>query len=181
MTTSLWLALISSFSGLAGVTLGAVLAGRSQSRQWTRDRQVGACAAIVVQSTRVQLALRQQWRRAQRVDWSPWNEALAEISLIAASSEVVEAAGEMDQLFWQNTELVIRGEINDEMAWEVAVQGMEAARLNFINNAKRHVIGSRSRLDRLPIRRPELSEPWPAGPTSANPSPATNSAERLDP
>ncbi|MFD3400996.1 hypothetical protein ACFWUU_09985 [Kribbella sp. NPDC058693] len=172
MTTALWLALISSLSGLAGVTLGAVLASRSQSRQWTRDRQVGACVAIVVQSTRVQLALRQQWRRAQRVDWAPWNEALAEISLIATTAEVVDAAGEIDQLFWQTTELD-RGELNNEIAWEAAVQGMEAARLNFINVAKKHVIGSRGRLERLPVRRPQSSEAWPAGPSPATSGPAS--------
>ncbi|MFI6833090.1 hypothetical protein ACIBG5_38660 [Kribbella sp. NPDC050241] len=167
MTTSLWLALISSFSRLAGVALGAALTGQAQRRQWTRDRQVGACTAIVVQSTRVQLALRQQWRRAQRVDWAPWNEALAEISLIVATPAGVEAAGEMDELFWQNSEMVVRGELNDETAWEAASQRMEAARLNFINTAKRHVIGSRSRLNRLPIRRPQSPDGWPASPSPA--------------
>jgi hypothetical protein len=94
MTTPVWLAVISSASGLVGVTLGAALTGRVQRRQWARGTQVDACAGIVVESTRVQLALRRQWRNADRVDWVPWNEALAQISLVADPS-VVEAAGDI--------------------------------------------------------------------------------------
>jgi hypothetical protein len=36
---------------------------------------------IVVESTRVQLSLRGRWKHDQRVDWVPWYEALAKISL----------------------------------------------------------------------------------------------------
>jgi hypothetical protein len=44
---------------------------------------------------------------------------------------------------------------------------MEAARLTFVNTAKRHVLGSVDRLDRLPIRRPQGYIP---GVSSAPPS-----------
>jgi hypothetical protein len=101
----------------------------------------------------VQLSLRGQWKHDQRVDWAPWNEALAKISLVADRA-VVEAAGEIDAVFWRHSDRINRGEITDEAAWFTATEPMEAARLAFVNTAKRHVLGSADRLDRLPIRRP---------------------------
>ena len=53
-----WPAIISSVSALLGVPMGGFLTGRVQKRQWARGQQIEACAAIVVESTRVQLALR---------------------------------------------------------------------------------------------------------------------------
>jgi len=41
LTTSLWLAAISTASGLIGVSLGAFLTARVQKKQWTRGKQVG--------------------------------------------------------------------------------------------------------------------------------------------
>ncbi|GAA4581081.1 hypothetical protein GCM10023176_61520 [Micromonospora coerulea] len=153
MSTLLWPAIISSVSALLGVAMGGFLTARGQERQWARGQQIEACAAIVVESTRVQLSLRGQWKHDQRVDWMPWNEALAKISLVADRS-VVEAAGEVDAVFWQHSDRIDRGEIADEAAWFVATELMEAARLAFVNIAKRHVLGSADRLDRLPVRRP---------------------------
>lgn len=153
MTTPVWLAVVSSASGLAGVTLGAALTGRVQRRHWAMSRQVDACTAIVVESTRVQLALRRQWRHGERVDWVPWNDALAEISLVADPA-VVDAAGDVDREFWRHSDLIERGELNDEAAWVAASGVMEAARIGFVNAAKKHVIGSGKRLEQLPIRRP---------------------------
>jgi hypothetical protein len=83
----------------------------------------------------------------------PWNEALAQISLVADPS-VVEAAGDIDEVFWRHSDLIDRGEVQDETAWVAAVGLMEAARLAFVNAAMEHVLGSGKRLDRLPIRRP---------------------------
>jgi hypothetical protein len=153
MMTSLLLAVISSASGLIGVSLGAFLTAQIQKRQWTRGKQVDACAAIVVESTRVQLALRRQWKHQELVDWVPWNEALAGISLVADRT-VVDAAGDIDEVFWRHSYRIDRGEIKDEAAWFAATSPMEAACLAFVNAAKEHVIGSSERLDRLPIRRP---------------------------
>lgn len=151
---ALWLAIVSSLSGLIGVTLGAFLTAWVQRRQWARGKQVDACTAIVVESTRVQLALRQQWKHKVRVDWLPWNEALAGISL-AGDPTVVDAAGDIDEVFWRHSDRIDRGEIKDEAAWFAATGPMEAARLAFVNIAKRDVIGSNKRLDQLPIRRPD--------------------------
>ena len=153
MSTLPWSAIISSVSALLGVAVGGVLTARVQKRQWARGQQIEACTAIVVESTRVQLWLRGQWKHDQRVDWMPWNEALVKISLVADRA-VVEAAGEIDAVFWRQSDRIDRGEITDEAAWFAATEPMETARLAFVNTAKRHVLGSRDRLDRLPIRRP---------------------------
>ena len=112
----MWLAVISSASGLIGVGLGAFLTGRVQKRQWARGQQIDACAAIVVKSTRVQLALQRQWKHQERVDWVPWNEALARISLVADRA-VVDAAGDVDEVFWRHSDRIDRGEIKSEADW----------------------------------------------------------------
>jgi hypothetical protein len=57
-------------------------------------------------------------------------------------------------VFWRHSERIDRGEVTDEAAWFEATEPMEAARLAFVNTAKRYVLGSADRLDRLPIRRP---------------------------
>jgi hypothetical protein len=87
---------------------GGFLTARVQKRQWARGQQIEACATIVVESTCVQLALRGQWKHDQRVDWTPWNEALAKISLVADRT-VVDAAGETDAVFWQHNDRLDRG------------------------------------------------------------------------
>jgi hypothetical protein len=56
---------------LVGVAMGGFLTARVQKRQWARGQQIEACAAIVVESTRVQLSPRGQWKHDQRVDWAP--------------------------------------------------------------------------------------------------------------
>jgi hypothetical protein len=167
VSTPLWPAMISSVSALLGVAVGGFLTARVQKRQWARSQQIEACAVIVVESTRVQPSLRGQWKHDQRVDWVPWNEALAKISLVADRA-VVEAAGEVDAVFWRHSDRIDRGEVTDEAAWFEATEPMEAARLAFVNTAKRHVLGSADRLDRLPIRRPSGYMP---GVSSTPPSP----------
>lgn len=72
-----WLAiLISGASGavvtLLGVAAGGVIAGRSQRLQWTRDKQLDACAEVVQEPTRMQLALLQHWRGGTAADWTAW-------------------------------------------------------------------------------------------------------------
>jgi hypothetical protein len=47
---------------------------------------------------------------------------------------------------------------------------MEAARLAFVNTAKRHVLGSADRLGRLPIRRPSGYLPGVSSSTPPSPS-----------
>ena len=165
-STVLWPAIISSVSALLGVAMGGFLTARVQKRQWARGQQIEACAAIVVESTRVQLSLRGQWKHDQRVDWVSWNEALAKISLVADRA-VVEAAGETDAVFWRHSDRIDRGEITDEAAWFAATEPMEAARLAFVNTAK-HPCWARRVGCRSATR--QASATGPARPTSVTSS-----------
>jgi hypothetical protein len=70
---------------------GGAIASRSQRRQWARDQQLGACAAVIQESTRMQIALRQQRRYGQAADWTAWNQALAMIWL-ARTQDVIAGA-----------------------------------------------------------------------------------------
>jgi hypothetical protein len=61
-----WDVLASSAGGaavtLVGVFAGATLTSRVQKQQWSRDKQINACAGVLAESTRMQLALRRAWK-----------------------------------------------------------------------------------------------------------------------
>ncbi|MCA2216317.1 hypothetical protein [Jidongwangia harbinensis] len=161
--------MITGSAALFGVSLGALVTAQVQKRQWALGRQVDACAAIVVESTRLQLAIRRHWKHQVDVDWGAWNDALAEISLVADGA-VVDAAGEVDAVFWQQTERIERGQVIEEADWFAVTAVMEEVRLDFVNSAKRHVIGSTRRLAQLPVRRPAGYMPGTVqGPASLDP------------
>jgi hypothetical protein len=103
---TVWLPILASSAGGAAVTLlgvaaGGLLAGRSQMRQWIRDKQISACTAIIEESTQMQLALLRLQRQGHEPDWTAWNQALAVIWLVGIP-EVITAAGKMDRVFWIN-------------------------------------------------------------------------------
>ena len=66
----------------------------------------------------------------------------------------------------------IVGTVEANVGRATTVQGMEAARLNFINTAKKHVIGSRSRLERPLIHRSQSSDVGLPAQHPRTPSPA---------
>lgn len=79
---------------LLGVLVGSALSNRSQTRQWSRDRQADACAQVLRESSNVMIELAglngQQVEAAPdglrirtSIDWKPWNEALAMVNLVA--------------------------------------------------------------------------------------------------
>lgn len=114
----MWLPIIASSAGgavvtLLGVIAGGLIANRSQSRQWIRDKQIGACTAIIGESTQVQLALLRQQRHDGEADWTAWNQALAVIWLVGIP-EVIDAARKMDRIFWVNGTRIKTGQITDD-------------------------------------------------------------------
>lgn len=158
MTT--WLPIIASSAGGAAVTLlgvaaGAFMASRSQTRQWIRDKQIGACTAIVEESTQMQLVLLRQQRHGHQADWTAWNQALAGVWLVSIP-EVINAAAKMDRVFWVNGTRIKAGLMTDEDAWALAREQMESARLDFINAARRYVVRSLVPVTDLPAARPRL-------------------------
>jgi len=161
-----WVPLVVSSAAGALVTLlgaitGGVIASRSQRRHWIRDKQVDACAAIVAESTSAELAMRRLWRRQEKVDWKPWNQALALVSLVGAP-EAIAAAEKMDATFWRST-LRMRdiGEF-DENSWSEIVQELRSARMTFINVTRSDILGGRYALERLPIIIPPAPPKPPA-------------------
>jgi hypothetical protein len=73
-------------------------------------------------------------------------------------------------VFWQQTERIERGQVIEESDPFAVTAVMEAVRLDFVNTAKRHVMGSTRRLDQLPVRRPAGYMPGTVqGPTSLDP------------
>ncbi|MEE1831016.1 hypothetical protein [Streptomyces sp. SP17KL33] len=142
---------------LSGVVAGAVLANRSQKQHKTRDRQIDACAAVVAESTRAQVAIRRAWKEGGAVDWTAWNIALGTVSLVG-EPPMVTAAARMDEVFWRHSNQFIRGVTHDERAWDRARDLMEAARLEFINVA-RGILDAGQPMTEAPVRRPPLPDP----------------------
>ncbi|MFJ2158144.1 hypothetical protein [Streptomyces sp. NPDC087856] len=149
---------------LSGVVAGAVLANRSQKQHRTRDRQIDACAAVVAESTRVQIAILRAWKEGGTVDWTAWNIALGTIWLVG-KPPMVGAAARMDEIFWRYSNQFIRGEVTDEGAWGTVRDLMEAARLDFINVA-RDMSEAGGPMTEVPVRRPLLPDP-PGPPNSS--------------
>jgi hypothetical protein len=155
-----WIPVVVSSAGAAlaallGAVIGGVIASRSQRRHWTRDKQVDACAAIVTESTRAELAMRRLWRRDEKVDGKPWNQALALISLVGAPAAIA-AAEKMDATFWQSTLRMEELGAFDEASWSEIVQALRSVRLDFINVAREDIVGVRHRLEHLPIILPPV-------------------------
>jgi hypothetical protein len=173
-----WVPIVISSAGGAIVTLlgavtGGVIASRSQRRHWIRDKQVDACAAIVAESTRGQLAMRRLWRRGERADWGPWNLALALISL-TASPAVIAAAEKMDATFWRSTRRMEEREEFDEEIWMQVVEDLQLVRRDFINCARKEIVGMHQDIERLPIVTPPARNGHGhAGTPSAGPADAT--------
>jgi hypothetical protein len=155
-----WIPVVVSSAGGALVTLlgavtGGAIASRSQRRHWTRDKQVDACAAIVAESTRAELAMRRLWRRDEKVDWKPWNQALALISLVGTHAAIA-AAEKMDARFWHSTLRMEKLGTFDEASWSEIVQDLRSVRLDFINVAREEIVGASHGLERLPIILPPV-------------------------
>lgn len=149
---------------LIGVFVGAALTRRTQERQWSRDRRLEACKGVIVQATRIQRALWRRWEYGEEVEWVAWNEALAALWLLG-DSDLVDAAAQIDEAFFRQTRRIKQGEIADLQTWKPARDLMEAARLNFINVARKQVLGAHAPMSKsLPDRPGEpVDTPSPGG------------------
>ncbi len=153
---------------LIGVLVGSGLSSRSQQRQWSRDRQADACAQILRESSNVLIEFAvlsgQQIEVAPDgspvptvMDWRPWNEALAMISLVA-NYDIVEAAQAIDAELWPVHIQIKRGWTGDG-DWPRLRNPIEARRQDFVNIARKHFAASGPALRRL-TGRPAADDPF---------------------
>jgi hypothetical protein len=152
---------VSGVSGTAvtllGVITGGAITSRAQRRQWNRDKQIDASTVLIQESTRMQLALRQQWKYGDDIDWTAWNQALAVMWLVGTPDSIA-GARQMDRVFWHCSARIRRGWKPDEDAWVTVRDVMESARLEFINVARRKLAESGEPVDEVPVARLPLSE-----------------------
>lgn len=120
-------------TALIGVVTGPLLTSRTDRRHWSRDKQIEACAAMVAESTRIQLALRRAWREGDTVDWIPWNVALGTIWMVGTPA-VVAAAAVIDEVFWEYGDHFVQRTATSEELWAEARDCMETSRLRFITS-----------------------------------------------
>jgi hypothetical protein len=142
---------------LLGVITGGAIASRAQRRQWNRDKQIDACTVLIQESTRMQLALREQWKYGRDIDWTTWNQALAVMWLVG-TPDIIAAARKMDRAFWHCSARIRRGWKPDEGAWATVRDNMESARLEFINVARLKLTESAEPVNEIPVARLPLSE-----------------------
>jgi hypothetical protein len=142
---------------LLGVITGGAIASRSQQRQWARDKQIDGCAAVIQESARMQLALRERWTHGQETDWTAWNQALSMLWLVGTSDVITQALW-LDRAFWLCGARINNRQITDEDTWAVTRDYLESARLDFINTARRRVVNAKTTVNEVPVARPPLSE-----------------------
>ena len=153
---------------LLGVLAGSALSNRSQTRQWSRDRQADACAQVLRESSNLLIELARLSgqpvnpapdgvRVPTSMDWKPWNEALAMVNLVAAH-DIVEAAHAIDAEFWPVHQQIKRG-WPKEGDWYGLRSPIEARRQDFVNIARRHLAPPGTPLRRL-TGRPADDDPF---------------------
>jgi hypothetical protein len=153
---------------LLGVLVGSALSNRSQTRQWSRDRQADACAQVLRESSNVMIELAELngqqvepvsdgVRIRTPLDWKPWNEALAMVNLVA-DNDIVEAAHAIDAEFWPVHQQVKRG-WTEEGDWYKLRNLIEVRRQDFVNVARKHLAPPGTPLRRL-TGRPADDDPF---------------------
>jgi hypothetical protein len=162
-------------AALAGVAAGAVLTSRSQARQWFRDEQVRACADVLRESTKIILEYEVASRksRKQQVNWIPWNEALAVISIVG-DQRIVRAAVRIDASFWPASSKIDSLSVTDD-EWFTLRDHIEALRLDFINTSRKVLGRSGAPLQHI-LGRP-ANWIWPGTQSAPSPVPSSDNSK----
>jgi hypothetical protein len=154
---------------LLGVLAGSLLSNRSQSRQWSRDRQADACAQVVRESSNLLIEFTKLvWQPPDPaadgmnvptpIDWRPWNEALTVLDLVADHA-IVEAAHAVDEQIWLVHQQVKRGWV-PVGGWIALRDLVDARQQDFVNIARRRLAADGPPLRRLTGRPPADSPVW---------------------
>lgn len=159
---------------LLGVVAGSYVSSRTQRVQRSWDRQTDACAQVLRESAAILVALARVAKEAARspgavsdVDWRPWNDALAMVSLVA-DHDVAEAAHAIDEQIWRAHLTLARGPSTAER-WFALRDEVEGRRRLFTVIARRRLAVPGPVPHRL-HGRPDTNDPvWerPEPPSSA--------------
>lgn len=159
-----WDAIVTTTSAalttLLGVVTGAALSRRSQQRQWSLDRQTNACMAVLRESSALLVALSVLSGRCSSSsaapDWRTWNEALAEVSLVA-DHNIVEAANALDEEIWR-VHLELKRGPSPADNWFALRERIEASRRAFTEQVRQRLTSPGPPLRRL-TGRPAPDDP----------------------
>jgi hypothetical protein len=133
---------------LLGVLVGSILSTRSQSEQWSRERQADACAQVLRESSNLLIEfMKLVWQQPAPtpdganiptpIDWRPWNGALTVIDLVAAHAIVV-AAHAIDEQIWRIHQQVKRGWV-PVGGWLGVREHIDARQQDLVNIARRRL------------------------------------------
>lgn len=154
---------------LLGVLAGSILSSRSQSEQWSRERQADACSRVLRESSNLLIEFTKLvWQQPAPaadganiptpLDWRPWNEALTVIDLVADHT-IVEAAHAIDEQIWRVHQQVKRGWVPTG-EWLAVRELVDARQRDFVNIARRRLAAKGPPLNRLTGRPPSDSPIW---------------------
>ena len=76
-------------------------------------------------------------QRIEASRWAPWNQALAAVNLLA-DPRIVEAAHQIDALFWELHLKIARSKVDDE-EWVAIRARVRVAQLNFVNTVRARI------------------------------------------
>ncbi|MEU1202386.1 hypothetical protein ABZ446_40070 [Streptomyces sp. NPDC005813] len=131
---------------LLGVVAGSFVSNRTQRGQRSWERQTDACAQVLRESAAILVALARLAKetRAQpagttvsAVDWRPWNDALAVVSLVA-DHEVAHSAHSIDEEIWR-THIALTREASTQDQWFALRDRIEGRRRSFTEVARRRL------------------------------------------
>jgi hypothetical protein len=134
---------------LLGVVAGSVVSSRAQRTQRSWERQTDACAQVLRESAAILIALSQLAREARgqptgepagavaTIDWRPWNDALAMVSLVA-DHEIAHAAHAIDDQIWRSHIALVR-EVSTQQHWFELRDLVEERRRSFTEVARRRL------------------------------------------
>jgi hypothetical protein len=139
---------------IVGVLVGGLVGHRNQDRQWFKNTQAAAYAAVLQEYTRIEFELRSAYYRDERpaVDWAPWGAALASLSLVA-STQVADTTHRFTVAMRAFEQFVLGGKRADDTELHRISSVLADAQMAFVNAARRSLDRSQQPL------KPQLGGP----------------------
>ncbi|MFJ6837570.1 hypothetical protein [Streptomyces sp. NPDC091209] len=168
---------------LLGVIAGSAVSSRAQRGQRSWERQTDACAQVLRESAAILIALSRLAREVRgqpagestdgvsTIDWRPWNDALAMVSLVA-DHDIAHAAHAIDEEIWR-AQLALVREVSTQERWFELRDLVEDRRRSFTAIA-RHRLAVPGPIPSRLHGRPDPQDPIWALPTTPPPTPGND-------